>query len=165
MSYEKSHGKTRVTPPRASDHANHVDGANGRDRARDHDRLGRFAPGNRAAAGMGTRRSVRALVPVRARRLYADLCTQIGTSGGAIAALHAADAATHQLDALELSELARQAGLATPEGAALHARAQRSSELAIRSVTAALDAARLFARPGVAKRKAGPPPGFAGETS
>jgi hypothetical protein len=160
--HEISHDKLRITGARLSDHANHADGANGRDRSRDHTVYGRFAVGNRAAAGTGAKRAIRHLVPARARGLFADLCAQLGASGGTLAYMHAADTVCHQLDALELGELARAAGLASAEGAALHVRAQRSSELAIRSATAALETSRLFRRPSATKRKAGPPPGFEG---
>ena len=165
MSYEKSHGKVRVTPPRASDNANHADGANGVDRSRDHARDGRFLRGNRAAVGTGTKRTIRNLVPRHGRKLYAELCAQLGASGGVLAYMHAADSVNHTLAAAELAGLARAAGLGTDEGRKLDELSTRHSEAALRSATAALDAARLFARPGAAKRKAGPPPGFAGDNA
>lgn len=158
--HEVSHKKLRLIGPRLSDHANHADGANGRDRSRDHADDGTFKAGNRAAEGTGPRRAVRHLVPERGRRIFNALCAQLGATGGTLAYMHAADTVCHQLDALELGGLARDEGLGTPAGAALHERAQRSSELAIRSATAALETSRLFKRPGSVKRKGGPPPGF-----
>lgn len=161
MPFEVSHGKLRSIGPRPSNHADHADGSNPIDRSRDHNADGSFRAGNRAAAGTGAKRAARHLVPARGRRIYEAILVQLGGSGGTLAALHAADATRHHLDASELSELARDAGLATAAGAALHERAQRSSELALRATTAALDVSRLFRRPGAAKRPGGPPPGFA----
>lgn len=160
MSYETSHGKPRVTPPRPSDNANHADGANVVDRSRDHAPDGRFRPGNRAATRSGDRRTVVALVPVEGRRIYAAMALQLGADAGMVALLHVADATRHHLAAFELGGLARAAGLATADGKDLDERATRHSEAGLRSATAALDAARLFRRPGVAKRPKGPPPGF-----
>lgn len=161
MSHEVSHGKTRVTPPRASDNRDHANGANAVDRTRNHASDGRFRPGNRAAAQSGARRAVRnALVPARGRCLYADVCRQLGADAGTVAFLHAADCIRHYLAAAELGELASAAGLATPAGKELDERATRHGEAGLRASTAALDAARLFRRPGIAKRPRTPPPGF-----
>jgi len=155
MTLERSHDKLRGgVSARQSDNGNHADGANAPDRERDHHRDGRFKNGNRAAKGTGAKRAIRNVVPKRARRIFDDLCRQLGATGGTLAALHAADAVSHQLDSLDLGALARVSGLGTAEGERLHARAQRSSELAIRSATAALDAARLFKRSGMAARSA-----------
>ena len=161
MTHEVSHGKVRVLPPRLSDNANHADGANGRDRSRDHAPDGTFVPGNRAAAGTGPKRAAKHLVPRRGWRIYETLCAQLGSDGGTLAYLHAGDAVRHYLAAGELGELARATGLATPEGKDLDERATRHAEAGLRAATAALDAARLFRRPGVTKRRAkAPPPGF-----
>ncbi len=158
--FEVSHGKPRLVVARLSDSAEHADGANVTDRHRDHAHDGRFAPGNRAAQGTGAKRAVRALVPARGRKIFEDICRQLGTAGGSVATLHAADATRHHLDAGELSELARVAGLATAAGAELHARAQRSSELAIRSMTAALEVSRLLKHPRTKAAKNATPVGF-----
>lgn len=154
MAYEKSNGKVRQFGPRASDNADHADGANAVDRGRDHHDDGRFRKGNQAAKGTGPKRAVRKLVPARGRVLFEELCRQLGADGGVLAYLHTADTVTHQIDALELAELARAKGLDTPDGRDLQVRAQKSSELAHRAATAALDAARLFRNPRTAVRKA-----------
>lgn len=161
MAYENSHRKRRVIPARLSDNADHADGANARDRDRDHAPDGRFREGNRAAEKSGDRRAVRnVLVPVRGRRLYADMCRQIGSDAGTVAFLHVADCVRHNLAAAELGDLATAAGLASAEGKDLDERATRHAEAGLRAATAALDAARLFRRPGVTKRAKGPPAGF-----
>ena len=163
MAYETSNGKVRVTTPRASDNANHANGANAVDRSRDHRPDGTFAKGNRAAANTGARRAVRVLVPARARRFFDDACKQLGAEGGTIVFLHCADAARHHLDAADLSELARGKGLDSAAGAELHSRAQRSSELALRAMTAALDCARLLKHPRAKVAKTKTPVGFEDE--
>lgn len=158
--FERSHGLSRLVVARLSDTRNHADGANASERRRDHAADGTFAEGNRAAKGTGARRAIRALVPAKGRRIYDLMLAELGAPTGTVAALHAADACRHHLDAGDLSELARGAGLATKEGAELHARAQRSSELAIRSMTAALEVSRLLRHPRTKAKTNATPPGF-----
>jgi hypothetical protein len=161
MPYEVSKKLMRVTLARLSDNANHANGANGVDRSRDHGADGTFVKGNRAAQGTGAKRAAKHLVPRRGWRVYEALCSQLGADGGTLAYLHAGDAVRHYIAAGELGELARVAGLATPEGKDLDERSTRHAEAGLRAATAAMDAARLFRRPGVTKRRAkATPPGF-----
>ena len=162
--FEISHKKPRITGARLSDSKDHADGSNASDRPRDHAVDGRFLKGNTAARGTGAKRAVRHLVPARGRKIFADIMVQLGTSGGAVVALHAADATRHHLACAELTELATVAGLGTKEGAELHARAQRSSELALRAIVAGLEAARLLRHPRKVS-KTSTPVGYEKETS
>lgn len=155
-----SHGKLRLEVARVSDHKDAPDGGNAPDRERDHHDDGRFKKGNRAAVGTGSKRAVRHLVPHRGRKIFDDIARQIGATGGTLAYLHAADAVCHQLDAAELAQLARTAGLGTKEGQELHTRALRSSELAVRSATAALETARLFKPRSKRQPRQGTPVGY-----
>lgn len=148
--YEVSHGKVRITPRRVSDHADHADGANAPDRAANHASDGRFKPGNRAATGTGGKRLVQRHVPARGKRLFESVCRQIGADAGTLGFMHAALCVSLYLDSLELAELARKAGLTTPEGKDADERATRKAEAAQREATAALATARLFK--GAAKR-------------
>jgi predicted metal-dependent phosphoesterase TrpH len=160
---ERQHGKARLQLARPSDTRDHADGANAVDRGRDHAADGRFRKGNTAARGKGAKRAARSLVPAKGLRMYEDSLAQLGSEGGTLAALHVADSVRHHLDAAELSELARAAGLGTEAGAVLHARAQRSSELALRSSVAALETARLLKHPRSKVARTKTPVGFEAE--
>lgn len=151
--YEVSHDKLRVPSPRPSNSRDQRDGANAVDRDRDHNPDGTFKARNRAASGTGPKRKVRGLVPVSGRRLFDDLCRQIGADGGTLAHLHAMMAVSLYLAAAELSALARAKGLDTGEGRELDERATRKAEAGLREATAALETSRLFKRGGGTRGK------------